>query len=178
MDFFTSGLFWGTILVLIGLSIILKVVFDINIPVVRILFACLLIFWGVKLIMGISFKKERSSTVVFSEENVKYDKEKKEYNTIFGKATIDLSDMTGQDTLSKTAINVIFGSADILINDARPVRIKASSAFGAINFPDETVISFGDRIYKTSAYKENQAYTEVELNVVFGSANIRRVGSY
>jgi predicted membrane protein len=168
MDIFSSGLFWGAILILIGISIILKVIFHINIPVIRILFALLLIYWGIKLITGISFKKQDENTVVFGKGNMHSKSGHKEYNVIFSNASVDLTD----DSLVKREVNVVFGKADILIDETKPLRIKSSSAFGAINFPDETMISFGERVYKTKAYTENEKYAELEVNVVFGNANI------
>lgn len=174
MDFFTSGIFWGTILVLIGLSIILKIVFGLNIPVIRVLFALFLIYWGVKLIMGVSFKKDDSNTVIFDEKEIKFNNEKKEYNTVFGKASIDLTGISAIDSSGTTEINIVFGSADVFIDERIPLRIKSSAAFGAINFPDETQISFGNRVYKTAASLESGKYPEVEINVVFGNANIYR----
>ena len=47
MDFFFGGLFWGVLLILIGIGIILKVFFDINIPIFRTALALLLIYLGV-----------------------------------------------------------------------------------------------------------------------------------
>ena len=50
MSFLSTAAFWGVIIVLIGLSIILREVFHVNIPFVRIIFGVLLIYWGVKII--------------------------------------------------------------------------------------------------------------------------------
>ncbi|MFN3402737.1 MAG: hypothetical protein ACK40G_01500 [Cytophagaceae bacterium] len=173
MEMFTSGIFWGILLVFIGLSIIIKVVFDINIPVFRIGFALLLIYLGVKLLIGISDNSKSKESIVFGEGKVEGELSKQEYNVLFGKGHIDLTGSSvNVEIVGKKKINVIFGQADVLVSDTVPVCIKSSSAFGAINFPDKTIISFGERQYNTSP--ETVACTEIELNVVFGQAEIIR----
>lgn len=172
MDILTSGIFWGAILILIGISIILKITFGINIPIIRILFALLLIWWGIKLITGISFQKKNNNTVLFGKSHTDFTNEYKELNVVFGKATADLSAI-GSD-YAKREINIVFGSADIYIDENIPLKINSSAAFGAINFPDETIISFGERKYRSPGYRENEPFVPVELNVVFGNANIRK----
>lgn len=174
MGFFTFALFLAVVFILIGMAIIIKVVFDINIPVLRIALAFFLIYFGIKLLTGVSFKDDNSKTVLFSDEKMKLIRGKNEFNAVFGKATIDLTSLP-DDTLRKAEINVIFSNADILIDNSKPLKIKASSVFGAVNFPDETIISFGERIYKTSTYRENEIYTEIKLNVVFGNASIKQI---
>lgn len=174
MGFLTSGIFWGILLVLIGLSIILKLIFGINFPVFRVVIALALIYWGVVLMSGISFKNRASSSVVFGEGKMNYSKDQREYNTFFGKSFIDLTGVQGRDVSGEKEFNVIFGRADIIIDDSRPLRINAASVFGAIDFPDETVINFGSRTYKTTACRENEKCDEVKVNVVFGSVFIRR----
>lgn len=175
MDIFSSGLFWGVILILIGGSLLLKVIFNINFPVLRVLFGVLLIYWGIRFITGISFKKDTSNTISFGEGKINYSKEQKEYNIIFGKAMIDLRDISGADTLNKAEINVIFGSADILVDETKPLTIQASSVFGVISFPDQTVINFGQRVYKPAGLSETITYPEVKVNAVFASTRIRKM---
>jgi hypothetical protein len=45
-----SGVFWGSVLILLGLSVIIEHVFHINIPVFKMVFACLLIYLGIRLL--------------------------------------------------------------------------------------------------------------------------------
>lgn len=68
MNFLSSGLFWGLILVLLGLSVILKSVFHINIPLIKILLAILLIYWGITLLIG---KTSHSSDDMIMFKNTK-----------------------------------------------------------------------------------------------------------
>lgn len=58
MKYLKKGTFWGIILILLGISIILKGAFNIYLPVIRILFGCILIYWGGEL-LGEAAKKIR-----------------------------------------------------------------------------------------------------------------------
>ena len=48
MCFLFGGVFWGIVLVLLGLSIIVRIVFNIHFPFFRILFALIIIYFGLK----------------------------------------------------------------------------------------------------------------------------------
>mgnify|MGYP003990967287 FL=1 len=61
MPFLFSGLFWGVMLVLFGASMILRAVFNLDIPIFRIIFALVIIYFGVKLLLGRqSFKSDEN----------------------------------------------------------------------------------------------------------------------
>lgn len=49
---FASKLFWGALVIIAGILIILGGVFKINIPIFRTLFALFLIYIGVHMLMG------------------------------------------------------------------------------------------------------------------------------
>ena len=52
MGFLSSGIFWGTIVVIFGISMLLKAVFHIDLPVFRILLGLIVIYFGLRLITG------------------------------------------------------------------------------------------------------------------------------
>jgi hypothetical protein len=52
MSLVSSGLFWGIVILLIGLSIILREIFDVHFPFIRVLFGALLNWRGVHMIAG------------------------------------------------------------------------------------------------------------------------------
>ncbi len=85
MSFVFSSLFWGLIVILIGISIIVKAVFKIDIPVFRMVFAFLLIYWGVKIMFGDVFSRKSEGTVVFNEAKFNASSKNNEYNVIFGR---------------------------------------------------------------------------------------------
>src|SRR4051812_40764150 len=93
MSYFSSAAFWGIIIVLIGLSIILREIFHVHIPFVRIIFGVLLIYWGVKMIAGGFVRSWGRSDAIFTEAKMKYDGDQRKYDIVFGNGTIDLFKM-------------------------------------------------------------------------------------
>src|SRR5260221_11993184 len=93
MSFFSSAVFWGVIVILVGLSIILKAVFGIHIPFLPIIFGLIIIYWGVRILTGGVFSFSRSNSAVFSEAHINYDDTQGDYNIVFGSGVIDLFKM-------------------------------------------------------------------------------------
>ena len=52
MGFLFSGIFWGVILILLGLAMIIKVVFNVSLPIFRIVFAIIFVYIGFKILVG------------------------------------------------------------------------------------------------------------------------------
>jgi len=107
MNFLISGVFWGAMLVLLGISMIIKTVFKIDIPILRLIFALIIIYWGVKLLFGTSMKKSDENNVIFDNARITQVEDGGEYNVIFGKSVIDLSDIELADKNSEVEINII-----------------------------------------------------------------------
>ncbi len=166
---FTAGFFIALILILIGVSILIKSIFNINIPVFRILLGALFIFIGIKILVGREF-------YIFSNRSLNYTNNSRhsDYNNIFGKTDIDMTGYPTPEGIKKLEINTVFGGGILRISENIPIVIKANSAFSGIKFPNETVISFGQYTYKTQAAENSNSYYEVTVNVVFGGLEIRK----
>jgi len=173
LDFLWNGVFWGVVLILFGISVVLKTVFHIDIPIFRLFIAFIFIYIGVKIIMGDRiFKcKTTEKDVIFSEGEFKYNQEKlKEYNIIFGSGKIDLTNI-GELTENKIIkINTIFGGGNLILKKNTPFRLKTSVAFGGISFPEGEAIYFGEKEIKES--EKSQYYVDIEVNLVFGGFKI------
>lgn len=167
MNFLFSLFYWGLILVIAGLILILRPIFGWDISVFKVIIALVLIFWGVNLIIGPTIKKQEEN-IVFGEKTISPDKSG-EYNIIFSNGKIDLSNV---ENGSKVEVNTIFAEGRITIDAKRPVLIKGSSVFGALNFPDNTLVNFGDKEYSSKDLDKNKDYVEIEANVVFGQLTI------
>ncbi|MGM0504252.1 MAG: YitT family protein, partial [Bacteroidota bacterium] len=91
-----AGLFWGILLILIGLGIVIRVVFNIDFPLIKFIIAFFFIFIGIKILIGnysFSHAEADEDTTIFSESKVLgQDENFKEYNVIFGSTIIDLRD--------------------------------------------------------------------------------------
>ena len=167
-----SSIFWGVILVLLGISVILKAVFKIDIPVFRVVFAILLIYWGAKILFGDIFHRSKDHTVIFHNSQFVDSDLKKEYNVVFGRSEINLRNVDLSRGNLKTQINVVFGSSSAYIDPEIPTIIKVDTVFGESTLPDRSINAFGEYVYKSPTYSEGQPYLLIEMNVVFGSGRI------
>ncbi len=169
MSFLFSGVFWGIIVVLLGLSIILNVVTGVRIPFFRIFFGLLLIYWGVSLLAGARFG--RSGTAVFSDSEVRATSAGKQ-DVIFGRAVIDLSGIVLKEGVNHYEVNTIFGASVIKLDPAMPVKVVASSAFGGVKMPDGGNVAFGESTWRSANLKEDSVYLLVKTAVVFGGTEV------
>ncbi len=172
MGFLFSSFFWGAVVILIGLSIILNAVFNIKIPVFSIIIALIFIYLGLKILFGSFGIKTSKNTVVFSSSDIKSSNKNEEYNIIFGRGSIDLSEVELDDEFLDYEINVVFGKGDVVIDPTKPVIVKVSSVFSGAHLPDGNVAAIGNNSYVSPGYVKGERYISVRADVVFGELNI------
>ncbi len=172
MSFVFSSIFWGLLIILFGISIIIKAVFKIDIPIFRMVFALLLIYWGVKLMFGNVFSKKTEGTVVFSEAKFDASSSNNEYNVIFGRSDIDLRNIDLSQGNVRAEVNIIFGSGSVYLSPEVPAIIKVETVFGDSRLPDKAVSSFGNTVYRTPVFKEDEPHLQIEMDIVFGSGKV------
>ena len=173
MGFLTTGIFWGIIFLIFGATIILKALFNINIPLFRLFIAFVFIWIGIRILIGGPVFRSSRGGVIFGEARIDASETKNykdELNTVFGKSIIDLTKNSISDETIK--INVIFGYSKIKVNKDLPLMIKLDSAVAGAKLPDGTETSFGNYVYKTKSYEEDKPYLKVKVDVVFGAVDI------
>src|ERR1700722_16303652 len=133
----------GVVFVLVGLSIILKAFFHVDIPVFRTAVAFFIIYIGIKMLLG-SFGHHRwahdsvsnggdDSTILFNSGSFKWDassKESKKYSVVFGSGVFDLSDVPVQKEDTFVEVNTVFGEGTVLLSRKTPVKIQSNAVFG------------------------------------------------
>lgn len=171
-----AGLFWGIILIVIGLSIIFKVVFDIS--VFRILIAVFFILIGIKILVGKSafhFNSKDSDTIFGDKVHQEFPINDTEYNTIFGKSVYDFRDAAiPTDKYLKLEFNTIFGDADILLPKGLSVKIKAEAVFGSAKLPNNNTAIFGETTYMSDHDTTASNFIYIEINTVFGNTEVKQ----
>jgi len=172
-----AGLFWGLILILVGLGIVIRVVFNVNIPLVKFVIAFLFIFIGIKILIGnFHFWDHRGdeTTTIFSESRINgLDDKFKEYNVVFGSSTIDLRDIDLSEGSKEIRINTIFGGCLMKIDENTPVRIKADAAFASAKLPNGETAAFGTGHYESKTFNQDTNYLYIKCDVVFGGFEVR-----
>ena len=169
MGFIFSGVFWGVIVVLLGLSIILNVATGVKIPFFRIFFGLLLIYWGISLLAGSRF--HRSGSTIFSDSEIRATAAGKQ-DVIFGRGIIDLSGVVLKQGVNRYEVNTVFGASVIKLDPAMPVKVIASSAFAGVKMPDGGNIAFGETTYRSLNLREDSTYLLVKTSVVFGGVEV------
>jgi hypothetical protein len=169
MDFIFTGLFWGVILILIGLSVILRTFFHIHIPFFRILVALFFIFLGIKVLTGFNKPiRPDKGTTVFGDTRVP-GPDQKEYSTIFGRSEIVLK----QDSPVRE-VNSIFAETVLRVPSGVAAKIVCDAVFSGARFPDGTVISFGSYTWKSEGLDESKPHIVVRASSVFGGLAVIR----
>jgi predicted membrane protein len=171
MGILFSALFWGILLILFGIWVILSAVFHINFPMGKILFALFFFYLGIVVITGGVKSKKTSTQAVFSESNMKFDGNNREMNIVFGRGVLDLTDASKFKT-GTMEFNTIFGAGAIILGKDQPVKIRVDSAFSGAKFPDGNTVSFGSYSYTTPAFKEGKDALIIKANVVFGGLEV------
>ena len=172
-----AGIFWGILLILVGLGIVIRVVFNIHFPIVKFVIAFFFIFIGIKIIFG-NFGhwhgKIDGNTTIFSESRVDgMDESFKEYNVIFGNSIIDLRNIDLSKESKEININTVFAGTVIKINRDTPIRIKADAAFGSAELPNGNSSVFGTSRYESDTFSKDTNYIYIKADVVFGGLQIK-----
>ncbi len=158
---FFGSLFWGILIILIGLSIVLKHAFNINFPIIRLFLGVIVILIGFKLIVGSSAKSH-----VRSRKHVSSYYSSKEFDVIFGSRTLDLTKLSDLSSFPGE-ISVVFGNALVILPDSINLEVFSTTVFGSTILPDRTYAGFGEDRYVIG--KDNQAPLQrLETNTVFG----------
>jgi len=173
MGFMASGLFWGVVLCLLGVSILLKVAFNLDIPVFRIVLAGVLIVLGIRLLLGTSLKgSPPRNTIAFSEGEVRPGGDDRNVTVVFGHGRLDLTGIRPEDHKDPIEFTTVFGSSTLRLDPAVPTRVTLSSAFGGAKAPDGTQLAFGTYVYRTPGQTDDVPFLDIRATVVFGGLEI------
>jgi hypothetical protein len=173
MGFLASGVFWGGILILWGISLILSTVFHIHIPFFRIVFALIVIWVGVRLLTGGRSFCRTGRTVVFAETAFPASPIRNSYEVVFGEGSVDLTGAAAEKAKGPVAVNVVFGSAIVKIDPKHSIRITATTAFGHVSLPDGGTAAVGTSSWESKSAKGKEGVLEIKLSAVFGNIEVR-----
>ncbi|HVP18886.1 MAG TPA: hypothetical protein VMU36_07800 [Spirochaetia bacterium] len=167
-----DGIFWGILLIMVGVWFILRRFLPFHIPVVRLIIAILFIYVGIRLLVR---GPGTTTAPVFSESHQRYTPGwDRDYNIIFASGDVDLTGVTLDGASLRTRVNVVFGSGILRVNLKLPVRVDMSAAFGAVDAPDGRSVSFGDSVYTTGTYHDGSPALVIHATAVFGRLLIEK----
>ncbi|MEX0987916.1 MAG: LiaF domain-containing protein [Bacteroidales bacterium] len=170
-----AGLFWGALLLMLGIALIIKVVFNVDFPVVKILVGLFFVAIGIKILFGrvlIPEGRIGPDETMFNERIYDHPESGKEYSVIFGKGVYDFTDVNLDHGDFNVTINTIFGGSVIRIREDMPVRIEADAVFAGAELPDGNTAVFGSSLYTSESYRSDSPSLNIKVSVVFGGVQV------
>ncbi|NIA23612.1 MAG: hypothetical protein GWP03_05595 [Proteobacteria bacterium] len=171
--YFSSGIFWGIVFILIGILFLIRNYTNIYIPIFRTIFGLLIIYWGLTILFGGSARHSKSSAV-FSENTVNVDSTESHYGAVFGKSTINFTDSTLTE-IKQIDMEIVFGEGILRINKNIPVKLKIDGAFSSISTPYGTQPFLGSSVSTNKLFDKSKPYLFIKTDVVFGSLKIEEI---
>jgi predicted membrane protein len=171
-----AGFFWGLFLVLAGVVLLARIVFNIDFPLFKVLVGLFFILIGIRILFGKSFMEtlgSKENEVIFSDQSLHLtDISKKEYNVIFGKSDVDLTDLNRENLPARMKINTVFGSTTLYVPEDLPLIIYSDAVFSNAKLPGGNSSVFGRTSYKSPGIEKDTPYLEIKFDVVFGSVAV------
>jgi len=174
MGILFSGIFWGAILVVLGITVMFNVAFGIRLPIFRILLALFFFYLGISLLSGINLTRAHGKDAA-EIRRLEAGKASSRYDVIFGRGVVDLSDVAlKEDRVTKAEVSTVFGSSVIKVNPAVPTKVIVNSAFASARLPDGNSIAFGETTWTSDSLSGCRSYLLVKVSVLFGSTEVVR----
>jgi len=172
-----TGLFWGAFLLLLGIALIIKVVFNVDFPVFKVVVGIFLILLGIKLLFGrVIFPSHHfePEDTIFNEKVYDNPESGKDYSVLFGKGVYDFTGVDLSKGSFNTKVSTVFGGTQIIIPRDKPVKIKADAVFAGAELPEGNTAVFGTTVYESDSWSSDSAGIYIKLDVVFGGVQVIR----
>ena len=172
----STGIILGIIFIIIGLGIVIRVVFNIDFPVFKFLFALFFIYIGLRIMFGnlgfFHFNVSKND-VVFNEKRIEASIGENEYNVVFGHGIFDFRDVDLSDGTAKFKVNTVFGASEIKVKKDMPLKIVADAVFAGAELPEGNTAVFGSNNYVNESFSEDSSYLFIKIDVVFGGVEVK-----
>lgn len=158
-----------------GVALIIRVVFNVDFPVFKVLVGIFLVLLGLKMLFGrhlISPHHFKSEETVFNERIYDNPESGKEYTVLFAKGVYDFTHVDLEKGSYQVKISTVFGGTQIIIPEDKPVRIKADAVFAGAELPDGNSAVFGTTIYESDSWSPDVPSINIKVDVVFGGVQV------
>ena len=168
---FTGSSAIGLIVVLFGVLLLVRNVFNLDIPIFTILLSTALIIGGVLMIRGSFLQRGEGARVQFEDRHFSYRPEERNYSVQFGEGTLNLKGHRPDANIT-LSVECSFGKMRIIADREVPLMITGKSSFGELRGPDLKTASFGDYTYMSPDYNPSQPGFTINANVSFGELEV------
>jgi predicted membrane protein len=170
-----AGIFWGAFLLLLGVALIIKVVFNVDFPVFKVVVGIFLVMLGIKVLFGRSFISSdnfKAEETIFNERVYDNPESGKEYSVVFAKGVYDFTNVDLEQGSFHVKISTVFGGTQIIIPADKPVRIQAEAVFAGAELPGGNNAVFGTSIFESESWSPDTASIDIKVEVVFGGVQV------
>ena len=161
--------FLGAFLIILGAAFFAEEIWHLDIPVFKLTVGLAMIFVWLRLV--VNKKKDGDVTeearVIFGDRPFDTHTIHSDYSVVFGSSLADLSNLPAGEN-KEVEIKCVFGEFQVKINPKSNVQIISKAVFGSLEFPDLSSYSFGDHLWRSSAFDPSQPTLTIRAEVVFG----------
>ncbi len=169
---FDGNIFWGSLIIILGLSMILKA-YGITFPILRLFFGGLLIYIGVYIL---SHRDSFSSRYSWGDAKYKYSKissTKEKYSVAFCKKEIDLSYLRPQEPMI-IEVSVFCSNLTIKTHPHVPVETIIDAFCSQVNTPQTSFSTFASHQYANESSHSSPLIT-LRINAACSNVEIQEV---
>ena len=167
-----GSLFWGGLLVVIGLQLLLNALFGLDLPLLRVAFGLVILYWGLGLIFGNHHLFKWSYDWHY--KSILYNAHNSSSSTIFNTQKIDLTTLDYSISRTVSSHQTVFGTTYIDIPYDVPVLINAQATFGTIRLPNNVILRSGAQNFQNYT-GDQEPLLILNVSVVFGTVVINFV---
>jgi len=166
-----QGVFWGVMIIFFGLILLVKQMFHLEFPVIKVFIGVFLVMLGIKLLFFRTFtfnNPSKGGDVVFGSKEMNFITDIKEYNTVFGSLELDMRDLKVSPQ-GQYEINAVFGETTVILNNNTKVNLRSDVVLGSVEGP-KPIETFEFESVLDSTIVE----VEIKASAVFGSISFKR----
>ena len=176
MHRFGFGFAFGVIILLIGATIAVDVLFGVHFPFLPLAIAVLLIAWGSRMIVhamgrrhpayidGEAWLADKSFTPSSPLDHDAH------YDVVFGRGMIDLTKLPEPAEDVTVAVETVFGATVVKVDPSIPYDIDGRSMFGEVRMPDRTMTAMGNLTYRHAT--DHPPRLHLRVSTVFGACQV------
>jgi hypothetical protein len=168
---YSSSAILGGAIVLIGLLLLIRNIFNIHIPIFTLIISLGLIWLGVMLIRGSIKTKGDNTRTMFGDGKLNYAPGQESYSVVFGSGVLNLQGIR-PDTPVHLNVECTFGELKVIAGRDVPILVEGSATFGSLHGPDLRSASFGPYTFTSPEYNPSVPGFTIHARVTFGELRV------
>lgn len=183
-----APVFFGSLIIILGIIAIVNAVFSLKIPGFRIVFAIFIIWLGINLIImprphhsrhaEDTPRNENDVRVAFQGKEVDFrgkELQSTRYSSSFGGMRVILKDVTLVEDVTKLSFDASFAGVDIEIDESLPIKVVGKTSFGRIEVLDRVGEGVSASVvHETASFATAEKKIEIHAVCDFGGIIIHR----